>query len=75
MTDTESIEFPIVGKIYMGPRMILGYFIFRFLSWGGFRIFSSLPYLYIEKLMLGAHPVVIYITIEKYKKVNCKKEV
>ena len=37
------VQFSILGKLYIGPGMVLGYFIFRFKSWDNFRLFFLLP--------------------------------
>ena len=29
----------ILGRYHLGPEMVLGYFIFRYKSWDGFRLF------------------------------------
>ena len=39
---TETIEFSNVGNLYIGPSVVLGYFVIRkSKSWDGFRLFSN----------------------------------
>ena len=37
------IEFFILWKLHIGPRMVLGYLVFRFMSWDSLRLFSAFP--------------------------------
>ncbi len=38
---TELIGFFILSNLHVGPVMVLGYFIFRFISWDGFKLFFN----------------------------------
>ena len=38
---SEPIRFSILGKLHIGPVMVFGGFIFRFKSWGGFKLFLA----------------------------------
>ena len=46
---TELIEFSFLGKLHIGSGMVLGYFIFRFKPWDGFRL-SFAFYLFIYRV-------------------------
>ena len=37
------VQFSILDKLYIGPGMVLGYFIFRFQPLDNFRLFFLLP--------------------------------
>ena len=37
----ETLRFSILGKLYIGTVIVIGYFIFRFRSLDGFRLLSS----------------------------------
>ena len=39
LATTEPIGFSFLEKLYIGIIMVLGYFVFRFKSWGGFKLY------------------------------------